>query len=121
MGQKLVVGDVGTARITALRQHANGARAPTKFVFLHFLVACQYFLSWRHAHACAHTMHMHMYVHTCTQNTHTSTGQRIDGKQPSCQKIYIPHRFLFLFENISSLKNEKHFMDAFFGCKSTCL
>lgn len=39
-GQKLVVGDVGIARITVLRQDANGARAPAKFVSLHLLVAC---------------------------------------------------------------------------------
>lgn len=87
MGQKLVVGNVGTAGVTALRQHANGARAPAKLVSLHLLVACQCLPSWRHAHTCAHTVHTctHMYTHTCTQNTHASTGQRIDMKQPRAQ------------------------------------
>lgn len=40
VGQKLVVGDVDTAGITVLRQDADGARAPARFVSLHLPVAC---------------------------------------------------------------------------------
>lgn len=43
---------------------------------------------------CTHSAHRHMYVHThtCTQNTHASTGQKIDGKQ---HRAHLAKSFMF--------------------------